>query len=226
VKPAAFLLAGIGALVVTLFSGTIHGRFTNRWGTPPDLEAAGRRMESLPTTFGDWRLLTKEDLDDNTVRLLQCTGYINHIYQNKKNPSLPQVQVAVLVGPAGPISVHTPEICYSSRDYTVEQARRHLSIHLSGESGEQELWGMSMRPKNPAKGTLRVCYGWSTGGAWQAPEHPRFQYGGQPLLYKIQIASEVAPGSSSDESELCTSFLREFLPVLDQRLFASASQTE
>ena len=223
-KPAAFLLAGIGALVVTLVSGTIHGRFTNRWGTPPDLEAAGRRVESLPTTFGDWRLTSQEDLDDNAVRLLQCSGYIHRIYHNIKNPLLSQVQVAVLVGPAGPISVHTPEICYSSRDYAVEQEPRHLSIHLSGESGEHELWGMSLSAKNnPTRAPLRVCYGWSTGGAWQAPEHPRFQYGGRPLLYKIQIASEVAPGSSSDDSESCTNFLRDFLPVLDQRLFASAS---
>ena len=222
-KPTAFLLAGIAALVVTLVSGTIHGRFTNRWGTPPDLEAAGRRVESLPETFGDWRLTSEEDLDENAVRLLQCSGYIHRIYHNIKKPSLPQIQVAVLVGPAGPISVHTPEICYSSRDYTIAQKRRHLNISLAGESGEHVLWGMSMSPNNLAKRTLRVCYGWSTGGAWQAPEHPRFQYGGQPLLYKIQIASEVAPGSSSDESESCTSFLRAFLPVLDQRLFASAS---
>ena len=223
-KIGPYLVGGSIALVVTVASGAIHARLSNRWGSPPNLEAAGARLAAIPTSFGDWTLVSEREMDDDAVRLLQCTGYIYRVYQNSRNPQWPPVQVAVLVGPAGPISVHTPEICYSSRDYTVDGPRRHVSVQVPGEPEAHELWGVTMSPVDKARARLRVYYGWTIRAPWQAPDYPRFRYGGEPILYKIQLAGELPPDSSSGDSESITSFLREFLPVVNGIAFASASQ--
>lgn len=224
-KSTAYPLAGALALIMTLVSGTIHGRLTNRWGIPPDLAAAGARLASIPTEFGDWRMVSQEEIDADTQSMLQCSGSIYRVYRNVGNPSQPSIQVAMVVGPGGPISVHTPEICYSSRDYAVdEHGRRHLSIPAGGDSPEHQFWGLRMKSKDPTRADLRVCYGWSTGGQWQAPERPRFAFSWQPLLYKIQLAAPVMGSSPSAESDPCADFLRDFLPVLNSTSLINASK--
>ena len=106
-------------------------------------------------------------------------------YENRKTGEI--VTVAVLLGPAGPISVHTPDVCYSSQDYTVLGAPEQTRFG-GGEGSQDELWSTSLRSTSLTAGNLRVYYGWSTGGPWSAPGDARFAFAGQPYLYKIQVA--------------------------------------
>src|SRR5512140_3244808 len=105
---AVVLVAGL-----TIFSGYLQGRLRNRWGTPADLVAAAKLLEATPTEFGRWKLEKQTPLSENVARLLECAGYISGNYVDQATGEV--VSVVVLLGPPGPISVHTPEICYSSR---------------------------------------------------------------------------------------------------------------
>jgi hypothetical protein len=69
----------------------------------------------------------------------------------------------------------------------------------------------------------RVYYAWRRfDGPWQAPDDPRWTLGGQPMLYKLQLACDAlpAPGESSD-SDAVHRFLTDLLPVLDKVLAAN-----
>jgi hypothetical protein len=58
---------------------------------------------------------------------------------------------------------------------------------------------------------LRVTYGWITGAEWMASQSPRFEFGGQPLLYKIQMAADVAPTEDGALADPCKSFFEALL---------------
>src|SRR4051812_35968739 len=110
---AAFLILLAGTLGVSI----VQGRITNRWGLRPDAEAAGDRLRPiLPAEVGNWRMRSDEKLADPMVAILQCNAYVLRVYEHQQTGDV--VRLAVLLGPPGPISVHTPEVCYSSREFT------------------------------------------------------------------------------------------------------------
>lgn len=204
---------------VTAGTGLVRGRLTHRWGAPADLVAGAKRVKSLPTEFGEWRLQAEHELNAIVTRTLRCEGYVNRTYANQETGE--SVNVAVLVGPAGPTSVHTPEICYSSREYDMVESPHRVSVRGAAKP-EEQLWAITFRSHNVAGDELRVYYGWATEGPWLAPDQPRMAFGGERMLYKMQLAGYVVPGPAARKSDPCLNFLRDFLPVADRELFAAA----
>lgn len=205
-----FLLALIvvGLIGISAVVGVVHGRLTNRWGPQPDMLDAARRLESMPLDIEGWKA-TDHELDERVREMLQCKGHLNRVYENVKTGQ--RVSVVVLLGPAGPISVHTPEICYSSRDYSITSDRTNHQV-----DEQQDLWDLRLKSNRAGAATLRVLYGWTNDGNWHANDNPRFEYGGRPLLYKIQLAGPEPVG----ETDACQDFLKAFLPVLRKHLLS------
>ena len=67
---------------------------------------------------------------------------------------------------------------------------------------------------------LQVYWGWGAAGVWGAPDNPRLAYWQEPVLYKLYV-SRLVTGEETG-SEPCLDFLRVFLPVLQEVLFAEA----
>lgn len=206
-------------LVGTLGAGWLHGRMTNRWGFHPDSNlAAARLRQPLPDRVGHWKLRREAELEQSVIRMLQCPASISRVYEHEQTGDV--ISVAVLLGPPGPISVHTPEICYSSHDYTVTSARE--KIDLADVTGtKHSLWEVRMKSNRVDGASLRVLYGWTTGEGWLAAEYPRFGYGGVPHLYKIQLASSSLPVDSLEEFDPAKDFLQHFFGQIQSRLVSS-----
>jgi hypothetical protein len=211
-KSYLLVLVGGGLIASSLAVGVVHGRLTNRWGIQPDMQEAGRRLKNVPTEFGPWRQVVEHQLNERVASMLQCQGSVNRVYENAHTGQ--RVHVVVLLGPSGPISVHTPEVCYSSRDYLITDDRIK---HTVGDN--QDLWDLRLKSNRPGAAQLRVLYGWTNDGNWDATASPRFTYGGRPLLYKIQLSGPVA--SEPGDQEACDDFLKNFLPVLRPHLLTS-----
>ena len=195
-------------LGITLVTGAVHGRFMQRWGPAPDLLAAARHLDTFPQQMGDWQLLKKEPMDESTVQMLSCAGYVNNRYQNRKTGD--EVGIAIMLGPSGPISVHTPEVCYSSRAYAIQEPRQ--SISLSGRDGRPHtFWSLLFRTNTPSTDRLRVCYAWRGEEAWEASSNPRFEFAGRPFLFKLQIASLVPSDQADASHNPCADFLSAML---------------
>jgi hypothetical protein len=185
----ALLLAAIG---LTAVSGMVHGRLSGRWGRPPESLALAQRLKQFPDDVGNWKVRNSYDMPQEVVDILECVGYVDRRYVNQETGAA--VAVAVMLGPAGPISVHTPEVCYSSREFNATSPREVAEIRDSAD-GRTDFWTMSFESTRVDKTLLRVYYAWSTDGCWEATEHPRFAYAGQPFLFKIQLAAELPAGS-------------------------------
>jgi EpsI family protein len=201
----ALAALGVG---ITLATGLVHGRLTQRWGPPPDLQAAARALAALPKEIGDWQLASEEPLAASVVETLSCAGYVNRRYVNRQSGQT--VSIAIIVGPPGPTAVHTPEICYSSRAYSTEDPRK--VVRLSDKDGKSHsFWSLVFRSNNPSLDRLQVYYAWRGGGTWTAAKSPRFEFVGQRLLYKLQMAA-VVPAHVPDETpDACQEFLTALL---------------
>jgi hypothetical protein len=206
------LLALTAVLLATLGVGFVHGRITNRWGLRTNAETAAEHLRRrLPDEVGNWRVRSDDKLPAPVVQTLQCPAYISRVYEHQQSGDV--VNVAVLLGPPGPISVHTPEVCYSSREFTQDGDRRRVKIKDLAEQ-EHALWHLPLKANNLDASSLRVYYGWSTGGRWDAPERPRFSFGSLPHLYKLQVAVTDHPTSEAIDFDAGQDFLECFLPQL------------
>src|SRR5690349_16564380 len=103
-----YLACGL-MLVGTLGGGWFQGRISNRWGEGQSLrQAADQLRKPLPARIGNWRLVAEQQVGEDVVQMLQCPAHIWRTYTNEQTGDT--INVAVTIGPPGPISVHTPEV--------------------------------------------------------------------------------------------------------------------
>jgi hypothetical protein len=215
-------IASFGALAVlvglTLFSGIVQGRLSNRWGPTPDLKEAAKKFDRLPRQFGNWRLVQESDLSDRVADMLQCPppkGYLSGLWVNDVTGE--KVTAFIVLGPPGPISVHTPDICYSSKDYEIVEERAPVQIQTP-EGKSHEFWALTLKRKDVHEEHLRAYYAWGNKDAWHAPNSPRFAFGGDGLLYKIQLAADVPGVTPLEDGDTCQRFLQGFIPAVTPTL--------
>jgi hypothetical protein len=138
---------------------------------------------------------------------LQCEGYVNRQYVNQETGDV--VNLAVITGPPGPTAVHTPEICYSSRDYSIARERERTLI-ADKEGNAHTFWATVFESNNPLAERLCVFFAWSDGGNWIASKSPRFEFAGSQKLFKLQLAGRIDPSTDASESVIAD-FIRELL---------------
>ena len=191
------------ALVISLLvaSTLIHGWLSGRWYVTQDLYQAGEKLEELPKQIGAWQQIESKPLDDSITQMLQCYGSIVREYRHDDTGE--QVTVALLLGPRGPIAVHTPEICYSS------VGTKQVGQRISKSIDQHQLWVSEFAQSPSPTATFEVWYGWSDGSEWVAAENPRFWM--TPTLYKIQLVGPV----ESESNRPCKNFLSELLPQFE-----------
>jgi hypothetical protein len=180
-----------------------------------DLEAkllvnAAERLSLVPAHFGPWSLREESSLGESVLRLLGCSDHICRTYVH--NESGDTVAFVMLVGPSGPLAVHTPEICMTNREY--ENIKQSEPIAITSDERTHEFFATMFRAKTLEGPKLNVYYGWSRDGVhWEAPESPRTALGPLPMLYKLQVAC-AAPAVPSDIPTAGVSFLTSLVPFL------------
>ncbi len=220
IKQAGFVLSLTAVVALTLVAGVLEGRIRNRWGPSETMRAAAQKLEDVPRQFGGpgndrWQLQSSEPMSDGTKQMLECTGNIVRTYTNPRTGE--SVSFFVIVGPAGPTAVHTPEICFSSQNYKSSEPRQQIAIS-DREGQEDRFWALSFQSKSARGDLLRVYYAWSTGNGWKAPNDARFAFAGWPYLYKLQVSSTVPGGTDLTTGDTCEKFLKDFVPVLREHL--------
>jgi hypothetical protein len=215
-------IAGIAlAVAATIFSGVLQGRMRNRWGPSPETTLAAQRLAEIPQRCGDWQLVSSGKLDETSERMLECAAYFVRTYQNQTTGDV--VNVTLLLGPPGPISVHTPEICLPSRNFQVMGKREEVAVG-GDDAADDRFWALGYKANNLRGDLLRVYYSWSVGGRWSAAGDPRFKYAGQPYLYKIQLSALMPAGADLQADDPCKLFLQDFLPAARKFLIEPAKK--
>jgi hypothetical protein len=215
-SPVRLASYAIAALALTLVTGLVYGRWTQRWEPPQSLKAAAARVLELPRELGAWQMTEERKVPALVLETLRCEAHSHREYVNRETGET--VQVALIVGPSGPTAVHEPEICFSSQAYEIARPRETRFFGDAGNGDSSSLWEVRFQPKNVGTGELQVYYGWSTGGAWKASTAPRFEFGGSPLLYKIQVSAQMGPKQEDGQpSDPCKKFIDALLETYWQQ---------
>lgn len=198
-------------------SALLAGAFQNRWGLPEALVQAAVRVDQIPETIGAWELQSANPLPQDSVNMLQCAGHTSRTYRNRESGQI--VNMFVIVGPPGPTAAHTPEICYSSRDYNIMGGKEKILLPTPRHP-QSSVWALTLRGNDVRADLLDVAYAWNSGSGWEASDSPRYGYRGKPYLYKLQVAG-IVDVTQPGQQRPCQDFLRELLPTLDRILLSS-----
>ncbi len=108
------LLTALVASALVIACGVVHGYWSDRWQPPAETAAAAARMETLPAEAGDWVSSPVE------LKNPQNGGVSGTLYRRYENHRTGDAATVFLVcGRAGPVSIHTPEVCYAADGFVV-----------------------------------------------------------------------------------------------------------
>jgi hypothetical protein len=118
-------------------------------------------------------------------------------------------------GRFGPLSVHTPDICYGASGYVVQGSQKPFEIKTADGSVARFWTARFVKPGAADAPSLRIYWSWNPGDSWQAPANPRWTFRMKPVLYKLYVTTR----DEAAEADVAVAFLRDWLPRLDQALF-------
>jgi len=135
------------------------------------------------------------------------------------------VELMLLCGPAGPISVHPPTVCLTAGGWT--QASQPASVKISGGGTNEAdvFWSALFRRMQPDSGLpVQVLWSWNPGSYWMTPAHPRVTFAGRPYLYKLYVISPIVPGVDAERDSVSVTFLRTALPYIASAIYSGEKE--
>jgi hypothetical protein len=204
----------VSAALVLIASGAVHGLWTNRWTDDPAvLTAATTRLGQVPVTLGKWQ---GKDIEMNTDPRLGLAGVLARRYVHQETGKA--VTIYLACGRPGPVCVHSPDVCYAGEGYKVGPLRR-ITLPSDGKL-PSEFWTAQLTRERPdAQTHLRIFYAWHSSAGWQVSENPRVAFAGETVLHKLYVIRDLATPNEPIDGDVCTEFMQELLPVLEERLF-------
>lgn len=198
--------AFLAAVALLLTSGVVYHLLA---GDTEQLDVAAARVAEVPKVIGDWR---GEDETPDATAFAQtgAKAYWMRQYVNEKTKA--SVLVILMCGRAGKMAVHTPEVCYSGAGYQLGDQPAACVIQK-----DDQFWTAQFTKKN---GQLRLYWAWNARGTWEASTAPRWQFRGEPFLYKLYVSRETTgQPSATPQNDATADFLRVFVPELNRTLF-------
>ena len=206
----------ITTITCVLLLGAAHGYWTDRWKPSPDLQRSLDRLDRFPMNVGDWRgenvAYEPEDMSRSGIQ-----GCVFRKYQNFRTGAT--VNVLLVCGRGGPISVHTPDVCYAAAGY------QQLGAEERTQAGASigDFWkGYFSLPNAVVPKRLEIFWAWSRdGSSWSAPDRPRYSFGRYRSLYKLYVVRETPAKPRPEDDSVTRDFMTQILPEL-RNAFADA----
>ena len=207
----------IVALALILGSGFVAGVRANRWRDQTALTNASAKLEQIPLRFGDWEGKPGE-LSPRIIEQSEVTGYLLRRYRNRRTNA--EVSIFLGCGRPGPVSVHSPEVCYVAGGYEILGASRRFPISASSDGADGAFMVTDFRnPPSQIGGHVRIFWAMTTEGDWDVPLSPRIAFATAPVLFKLYVYRNLTNPAEDLESDPCLTLIRQLLPELNKALF-------
>jgi hypothetical protein len=202
------------AAVVLLASGAVHGLWTDRWTIDPkDTKEAAERLGQLPSDLAKWE---GKEIEMNTDPRLGLAGVLARRYVDRESGKV--VTIYLACGRPGPVSTHTPDVCYEADGFKGEPPTR-VTLPADGTAAPEFWTARFTRQRPDGQTTLRIYWAWHAADGWKAADNPRVAFASEAVLHKLYVIRELVNPNDPAEGDACTEFMRELLPVLEQKLF-------
>jgi len=215
-----WLYTGAGSLALVL-AGLVHGYWADRWTPDQQLIDSAGLLAEIPLHIGEWE--GKEMDFKGGPGSLGLAGCLQRSYFNSRLGVT--VVIALVNGRPGPVSTHTPEVCYGASGYMVGKRE---SVRLDTNGDPAQFWTSdAVKTRVTDETRLRLYWAWNGGQGWVASpdarkDFPLFSY---PVLHKLYVLRELGGNAEAvrerdnKEVEPCVLFLNALVPVLEQKLF-------
>jgi hypothetical protein len=204
-------------LVVVIGSGVGHGIWAGRWKASDAPERAAARLAQVPKTFGSW-VGEDQELDARQIHVADITGYLSRQYVDQRTGNV--VSLLIVCGRPGPVSVHTPDVCYRGIGYGQSGPKERGKVASMEDAEYFALRLSKQRAAMPQ--SLRILYTWGVNGKWSAPDNPRMTFFRAPALYKVYVIRELPKPDEPLEGDPTLEFLAALLPRIQKTLFADS----
>ncbi len=210
----------LSAAILLAASGISHRLWTGVWNLTNEPAASAARLANVPTSIGDWEGADLQ-VDVRQLDKAEAVGFLARRYVQRRTGA--EVSVFIICGRPGPVSVHTPDICYGGIGFhLVGSPSRH---HFAGdaETPAADFYWANFDKSDPvAPARLRIYWTWKDGRGWRAPSNPRMTFGGAAALYKLYLVYHPAPGSEPIDHDPCQDVMNVLLPELEKALSPSS----
>ena len=197
---------------VLLGVGLYHGRATDRWADPSADDSPGRRFADMPLALGDWvgEPMPRESTDDPK------TSVQNFKFTQPRTGRW--VLTSITSGRAGRVSIHNPEHCYLGSGYEVVDAIKRESLDADKKAATAFWTGHFQKKKPTGVESIRIWWGWSGDGNWQAPEYPRLYYAAAQRLHKLYMIHPVTGRDTPEDQAAYREFMLRYLAEMNRRV--------
>ena len=204
-------------IVLVVGSAIIDGLWTDRWKESEELKNALGRLDRVPMAIGDW-VGRDVAVDPREMVAAELDGCLMRRYENTRTHRA--ATLFIVCGRPGPVSLHTPEVCYPGVGYEmVEKRPETLSVPVDRKEDRAELaWADFERHSVFPPEHIRIYWSWKTTGTWSVPYSPRVAFGSQLFLYKLYLIHRTGGAMEAAEDASYTGFLLQLLPELNQWL--------
>lgn len=220
------LLLVVCALLLLAY-GLVEGYWTDRWSISPELAQAPEKLRDIPLTIGPW-VGEETELDPRQARQGRIQGSLLRRYTHSGNGEM--LNLLIVCGRPGPITVHGPEVCLGASGYTLVRPEQQKSINSPGREDRDTFWvGRFQRSRAALTEVMEVTWSWNATGDWQAVRNPRLYFAPQRVLYKLYISRLVSSSDSPSTEEPVIEgekprdptdeFLKLLLPEVQRALF-------
>ena len=209
-------LAFLTALSLICASGVIAGLRTNRWVPSARVQEASDRLAQLPRSIEGWEG-TDMPLDDLAVSMADLAGYVHRKYVHKQTGAA--VTLLVCCGKAGPICVHTPQVCYTGAGWeqTTTSAFQTPGVEAAHPA---EFSVLEFRHSNNGlPKQMRLFLSWGANGQWSSPKQPRLQFAREPVLFKMYVIREDLKLTDEAGQDPAAGLIKSLMPTLRATLF-------
>jgi Protein of unknown function (DUF3485) len=202
---ARFLVPAV-ALSAVVGSGLVHGYWTGRWEGGEKAAAAAALLRRLPMSLGDWQ---GQDLDADPGETRQLSASLYRRYVNQRSGAT--VVLVLASGRPGPVSIHSPDVCYVASGYDAAQGHVFSPKLDAGLPRAEFRTAHFVKTKSGGQTHVRVWWSWNAGGTWSVPENPRVTFAAYPVLYKLHAMREMTGANETLDEDPGQDLLRLLL---------------
>jgi hypothetical protein len=206
------------ATICLVAAGFVYGDWVDRWGFAPALAASKVDLPKLPLELGDWKGEDAVLTDDQKKQMVQAeaVSYLVRRYVNQQNGD--QISLMILCGHPGPMTTHTPEVCFTGAGFDMLGSPMR---YVPPQPGKATFWVADFRKRSSVitDAGLRVFWAWSPDGTWSVAADPRVTFARHRALYKVYVTCEKLMEGPPRDDEPGARFLQVLLPALNRTVF-------
>jgi hypothetical protein len=211
------LVVPIIALAAVLGTGLVHGFWTGRWESGEEAARAGALLRQLPLHLGDWK---GQELEPDPREVGHVSGYLYRRYVNQRSGA--SVAVILASGRPGPVSIHTPDVCYVASGYDSAHWQTFAPPLDRALPPAEFKTAHFVKTKSAGQTHVRVCWSWNAGGTWMVPDNPRLAFAQYPVLYKIHMVRELTSANEPLDDDPSLNLLRLLLTEFHNSVLAKS----